>query len=218
MARPGVASRPTTRTSTQSDTRRALVEAAVVTLKTRGFNGASARAIAGEAGVNQALVFYHFGSVAGLLLAALDEVSEQRLSRYSAHLDAVTGPASLLALASEVFRKDMDSGDITVLAEMIAGSSSNPELGAEVAKRIRPWKGFAADAIEAGLIDSGLPSLVPIPQAAHIAVALYLGLEMLSRLEADQQMVRSTFEQLAGLAPLLDVLVARASAPKEAGR
>src|ERR1039457_1757513 len=99
MARSGVPSRPKASTSARSNTRQALIEAAVEVLKSRGFNGASARAIATEAGVNQALVFYHFGTVAELLLAALDEVSARRLRRYTTELADVTNSLSLIALA-----------------------------------------------------------------------------------------------------------------------
>jgi len=185
-----------------------LVDAAIVTLKSRGFNGASARTIAGEAGVNQALVFYYFGSVAELLLAALDAVSASRLERYSAGLEAVTDPASLISLAAEVFREDMSSGDISVLAEMVAGSSSNPELGVEVAKRIAPWKEFAGVAIESGFAESSLGPLLSESEAPHVAVALYLGLEMLSHLEGDRSAAMSMFERLARLAPFLNALSA----------
>ena len=206
MARSGVPSRPRASCSAGSNTRRALIEAAVKVLKSRGFNGASARAIATEAGVNQALVFYHFGTVAELLLAALDEVSTHRLRRYSTDLAEVMDPASLIALATKVFREDIDSGDISVLAEMIAGSSSAPELAAEVAKRIAPWKDFASVAVESGLASSGLASLLPIGAVSHAAVALYLGLEMLSHLEGDRAGATLLFEQLARLAPVLDAI------------
>jgi len=206
VARSGVVSRPKSGSSASGATRRALVDAAIVTLKSRGFHGASARAIANEAGVNQALVFYHFGSVAELLLAALDEVSARRLERYSAAMEAIESPASLITLAAEIFREDMDNGDIAVLAEMIAGSSSNPELGFEVAKRIAPWKDFARAAIEAGFAGSALAALVSVSEAPQAAVALYLGLEMLSHLEGDRSAATSLFEQLARLAPLFDAI------------
>jgi AcrR family transcriptional regulator len=215
MARSGIPSRPRASGSAGINTRRALIEAAVEVLKSRGFNGASARAIAAGAGVNQALVFYHFGTVAELLLAALDEVSARRLGRYSTELAEVMNPASLIALATKVFREDIDSGDISVLAEMIAGSSSNPELGAEVAKRIAPWKDFASAAIDSGFKASGLASLVPSDEASHAVVALYLGLEMLSHLEGDRTTATSLFDQLARLAPLVDaVFVSARTAPK----
>ncbi|MGD0440297.1 MAG: TetR/AcrR family transcriptional regulator [Acidimicrobiales bacterium] len=217
MARSGIPSRPRTSSSARSNTRQDLIEAAVEVLKSRGFSGASARAIATEAGVNQALVFYHFGTVAELLLAALDEVSARRLTRYRTELAEVTDPGSLIALATKVFREDIDSGDIAVLAEMIAGSSSVPELGAEVAKRIAPWKEFASVAIESGFAASGLASLLPIGTVSHAAVALYLGLEMLSHLEGDRTAATSLFEQLARLAAVLDVLNVPAKSTDKGG-
>lgn len=53
-----------------SDTRERIVEAALRTLKPDGIVGTSARSIAGSGGFNQALIFYHFGSVREALLAA----------------------------------------------------------------------------------------------------------------------------------------------------
>jgi AcrR family transcriptional regulator len=210
MARSGVPSRPKASGSAGADTRRALVEAAIATLKSEGFSGASARAIAKEAGCNQALVFYHFGSVVDLLLAALDEVSARRLQRYSAVMADVDGPDTLVALASEVFREDMETRDVAVLVEMIAGASSTPGLGAEVSKRIAPWRAFARDAIESGLASSGLGSLLPASEVSHAVVALYLGLEMLSHLDGDRDPATALFDQLGRLAPLLAALTAPA--------
>ena len=66
------------------ETRARIVEAAVATLRTAGFAGASARAIAAAGGFNQALIFYHFGSLDDLLLAALDATAAARLARYEA--------------------------------------------------------------------------------------------------------------------------------------
>src|SRR3954454_18038416 len=102
----------------RGDTRGVLIDAAVETLKTQGFAGTSARAIARTAGCNQALVFYHFGSVNELLLAALDEVSAQRRRCYEEAAATVTGPAELVAVAGRIFRDDIDSGNVKVLVEM----------------------------------------------------------------------------------------------------
>src|SRR6478736_2500735 len=102
MAKAGRASRPASREPGTHATRRALVDAAIESLRHDGFAGASARTIAARAGVNQSLVFYHFGSVAELLLAALDEVSARRLARYSATVDGVHDPYALVAAATEI--------------------------------------------------------------------------------------------------------------------
>src|ERR1700722_5881283 len=122
-----------------AETRRLLVEAAITTLKEDGYAGASARAIAERAGANQGLIFYHFGSVANLLLAALDAVSAERLARYGAGGDRAQSLPDLVEAATAIFREDLDAGYVTVLAEMIAGASATPGLGAEVAMRIQSW-------------------------------------------------------------------------------
>ena len=72
-------------------TRDALIDGAIAALKEEGFAGASAREIARRAGCNQGLVFYHFGSVANLLLAALDDVSETRRTHYQEAVDRADG-------------------------------------------------------------------------------------------------------------------------------
>ena len=101
MAKAGTSSTVVERGSARSaDTRRQLVRAAVESLKTEGYAGASARSIAERAGVNQGLVFYHFGSVANLLLAALDAVSAERMVRYQAAAEGATSPTELVDVAT----------------------------------------------------------------------------------------------------------------------
>lgn len=175
-------------------TRQALVEAAIETLQTDGFSGASARAIAKRAECNQALVFYHFNSVVDLLLAALDSVSNSRLKHYNAAVEGVGSLKALVEVAATIFREDLENGYITVLAEMIAGASSTPGLGAEVAARISPWKQFAEQIINSTLSGTALGELIPSGDLAHGAVALYLGLELLSHLEENREASQSLFD------------------------
>src|ERR1700722_370543 len=120
MVKSGAPSRVTaTGGGRSTETRRVLVEAAVATLKEDGYAGASARAIAERAGVAQGLIFYHFGSVANLLLAALDAVSAARLADYGASVERARTPGELVEAAASIFREDLDAGYVTVLVEMI---------------------------------------------------------------------------------------------------
>jgi AcrR family transcriptional regulator len=203
MAKSGAPSNVAVKGGARSaETRRLLIDAAVDVLKSEGYVGASARAIAERAGSNQGLIFYHFGSVANLLLAALDSVSTARMAQYGTSVATVGSPTELVDRATDIFRSDLDAGYITVLVEMIAGSSSTPGLGAEVAARIGPWKEFAQAAIESSLGDSPLAQVLPSKDVAYAIVALYLGLEMLSHLDGDRQPALSLFahaRQLAGL-------------------
>lgn len=195
-----------TRRAPGEETRARIVGAAVETLKREGFGGASARVIARTGGFNQALVFYHFGSVRDLLLAALDETSARRMARYREVVDHAGSIQELIAAATEVYREDLASGHIKVLAEMIAGASSMPELGPEIVRRIEPWIDFTREAI--ARVSATLPFPIPVPpdDAAFGIVALYLGIELLTHLEGDGARSDRLFElasQLARMATLL---------------
>ena len=204
MAKAGSPSKVATAgTARSANTRRALVDAAIETLKEHGFSGASARAIADRAELNQGLVFYHFGSVANLLLAALDAVSESRMVRFSAAVTSVSSPAGLMDVAAQIFREDLDTGHVTVLVEMIAGASSTPGLGAEVASRIAPWFTFTQNAIDSTFGASPFASLLPSDDLAYTIVALFLGLEMLTHLDGDRERALGVFRHAQQLVALL---------------
>jgi AcrR family transcriptional regulator len=204
MAKSGSPSKVTSGSTVQSaNTRRTLVEAAVETLKESGFSGASARAIAERAGLNQGLVFYHFGTVANLLLAALDAVSDDRMARFSAAVQSVSSPTELMAVAARIFREDLDTGHVTVLVEMIAGASSIPGLGEEVATRIGPWFTFTKDAIDKTFGDSPFASLLPADDVAYVIVALFLGLEMLTHLDGDRDRALAIFQRAQQIVTML---------------
>ena len=188
------------------ETRDALVRAAIDALKEEGFAGASAREIARRAGCNQGLVFYHFGSVPNLLLAALDSVSETRRQQYQATVDRATDLGSLVEAAQHVFEEDLDSGHIAVLAEMIAGISSTPGLAAEVSARVAPWHEFTSAALREVFESTPLGAAIEPGEAAHAVMALYLGLEMLAHVDGDRTMALALFARARQLAVLVQML------------
>ena len=186
-----------------SGTKLQIVEAALRTLKTKGFAGASARVIAHEGDFNQALIFYHFGSVRNLLLAVLDLISERRMSEYGPAFERARGPRELAALARTIYADDLERGYITVLGEMVSGGVADAELGAAVAARIEPWIAMVERKIEQLLSGSPVGLLASPRDLAFGLVALYFGVDMLSHLQADQSRAQSLLDlgtRLAGLA------------------
>src|SRR3712207_1158161 len=143
-------------------TRAALIEAALETLKAEGFAGTTARAVAGRANVNQALVFYHFGGVLPLLLAALDHSAAARLARYRAAVDEASAPEELVREMRELYREDVAGGHVTIVTELIGASLSNPELRVELVARMRPWLELVRRVFEDALAASPLRELVPV--------------------------------------------------------
>jgi AcrR family transcriptional regulator len=194
------------RRAQSAEVRAVLVAAAIETLRETGFAGASAREIAGRAGYSQALIFYHFGSVNDLLLAALDEVSARRMDAYRGLLDHATSVTALSESARSIFIQDLDSGHVRVLVEMITGAQSVPGLGEQVAERLRPWRDLAEDAMRRALGRSAASRLLPPAEAAHALVAGFLGLELLASLDGDRDAALAVFDRARSLARMLDVL------------
>ncbi len=207
MAKSGTSSSVVERGSPRSAATRAqLVQAAIDVLQSEGYGGASARAIAARAGLNQGLVFYHFGSVAKLLLAALDSVSDRRMAKYGSSIARVGSPSELVDTATDIFREDLDAGYVAVLVEMIAGASSTPGLGREVAARLGPWFALAEQAISTTVGGSPLDAVMSAGDVAYGIVALYLGLEMLTHLDGDRARALGLFAHAKTLATLLEAL------------
>jgi AcrR family transcriptional regulator len=175
-------------------TKARIAEAALETLKARGFAGATAREIARTGGFNQALVFYHFGSVRNVLLAALDLVSNRRMHAYEPAFEKARTVSELAGLARDIYTEDLENGYVTVLGEMVSGGVSDPRLGREVVARLEPWIGMVERKLRALLIGSVFESMVPPRDLAFAIIALYLGIDMLSHLDGDRKRAESLLD------------------------
>lgn len=194
------------RRAQSAEVRASLVDAAIDALRETGFAGTSAREVASRAGCSQALVFYHFGSVNGLLLAALDEVSSRRMAAYRGLIEDGRSATALAESLREIFKTDLDAGYVRVLIEMITGAQSVPGLGDEVAARLRPWLDLAEDAVRRALGRSAAGRLMPPAEAAHALVAGFFGLELLASLDGDREAALAVIDRLRSAARLLDAL------------
>ncbi len=181
-----------------------IVEAALQALKAKGFAGTSARAIAREGGFNQALIFYHFGSVRNLLLAVLDLISERRMKMYRPAFERARSAPELARLARTIYADDLERGYITVLGEMVSGGVADAELGSEVALRIEPWIEMVERKLEQLLTHTPLQSLASPRDLAFGLVSLYFGLDMLSHLQRDGSRAESLLDLATRLAALVD--------------
>lgn len=180
-----------------ASTKERIVEAAFQTLKEEGFAGTSARAIARRGGFNQALIFYHFGTLNELVLATLDKTSADRMGRYRDSIGRAVTVDEKIQTATRLYREDLESGHITVISELIAGSLARPDLGPEVVARMQPWIEFAEGVITEVLAGSSFEGAVNPRTLAFAVVALYLGVDLLSHLDNDNSRAESLF-QMAG--------------------
>ena len=213
MAKSGPRSRGRPAAADAGGVRASLIAAAIETVREEGFVGASARAIAGRAGVNSATVFYHFGSVNDLLLAALDTSSLERLERYrTATANSVDIP-ELVRVIALLNRDDYESGHIAVMAALIGGAAAIPGLAPMIAQRIQPWIDLATEVIDRVTAGSALRALFDPAVLARALVSLFLGIELMAQLDSDRDGALALFDQADKLIALAGPLLAMASKP-----
>ena len=191
----------------RADTRARIVEAALEAVKTKGFAGTSTRAIAAIGGFNPALIFYYFGSLNDLLVAALERTSGERLARYRAAAEEAGSLSELVRLLARIYEEDVASGHIRVVSELVTGSVSQPVLAPRVLALMEPWIELTESAIERALSGSPLAELVSPRELAVAAVTFYLGANLLTQLEGERTSVAAALDAAARLAPLVDELL-----------
>ncbi len=141
-------------------TREALLTAAIKIFGRDGFHAASTRAIAKEAGANQALIGYHFGGKQGLYLAAFEFIAAQVAKRIRPVIETIEQRISNLVSPSEATTvaciESMESL-FSALLDLMLQDSSAPWVRLIVRAQLEPDQGF--DVIYQGIMGSMLQLL-----------------------------------------------------------
>lgn len=194
---------------TGSQTKDRIIDAALETVRSEGLVGTSARVIARTGGFNQALVFYHFGSVEELLVAALERANDRRMERFRPRLAEVDNLRDLVGVAVELHSTSPDH-DHMALSAIVAGWAGNSEMGPRILAILGEWDELVEGALERSLAGTPFGQVTPTADLAHGISALFLGIELLARLDPDEARTDSLFTTLAGAAslagPLLDAM------------
>ena len=188
-------------------TKQRILQAALQTLTEEGFAGTSARAIARAGRFNQALIFYHFGGVQQLLLAALDESSGQRLARYRAALADAGSITELTRVMRQLYEEDLQAGLVAAVQELVAAASAHVELRQAMVQRMGPWVDLSREMVERVVRGTRFEPLVPAEAVAFAITALYLGMETVAHLDGDRAPARSLFDLADRFAPVADLLL-----------
>ena len=194
------------------ETRERIVQAAIDTLDAEGIVGTSARAIARRGMFNQALIFYHFGSVDGLLIEAAKAEGIKRAVRYSESLAKVSSTKELIAVAHEIHRHEQSSGSVNVLAQLLAGANASPELREGIHLGMQPWMVLVQDAIVRVLRGSSITTLVDPADATYAVASLFIGMELMGLLDPSRDRPETLFAAVARLAPMIDAMLAATAA------
>ncbi len=164
------------------ETKTRILEAAFRRLATEGYSALSTREIAKDAGVNHALISYHFHGKDPLVIAVLDEANRQLLQRQQAMYAQPGDFAHKWAQARRFYRDDLASGFVRVQAELWAASLSDPALREKFLPRIQAWKKVVSNGVVeaiANLESCGvrLPPPFTAPVIACWISEFWLGME-----------------------------------------
>ncbi|MDH3293758.1 MAG: TetR/AcrR family transcriptional regulator [Acidimicrobiia bacterium] len=199
--------------ASSAETRQRILDATVATLNREGMMGATARAIARAGGFNQALIYYHFDSMEGLFFHVVEDVNRRRLAHFGPRLEQVTSLSELIEVALELQSGAPDPSDNSAVALLVAGWSPDSEMGPKVLDQLRPWDEAVAAAVHRITAGSSLAGMFPVDELAHAISALFLGLQLLSRLDIDNPSTDKVYKALSQSADMATRLLAAFPAP-----
>jgi AcrR family transcriptional regulator len=149
-------------------TRQAIVEAASRCIIRDGHARLSTRAIAGEAGVNQSLIHYHFGTKERLMLAVLERMTGSLLKRQTDMYDSPATFAEKWAAACRFYEQDLASGYVRLLIELTGLGFSNPAIGVEVRRTRNEWRALLTRVAGEALAHFGITAVTPEEACAYV--------------------------------------------------
>lgn len=140
----------------------ALLDAAERLLVSEGRDGLTTRRVARAAGVNQGLVYHHFGSLEELMLAVLERFTERLVERQRAMYARDVSFREKWLEAMGYMEADLAAGYPKVWLELQALGWNRPELRSRVAGVNEAWRNVLREAFaeareQYGLTEQQLP-------------------------------------------------------------
>ena len=161
---------PTTRTATAE----AFLDAAERLLVEVGHAGITTRRLAAEAGANQGLVHYYFGSMDELLVQVLERFTSRLVARQRAMYAQDVPFIEKWRAAWRFQEDDIEAGYSKIWLELQALSWSHEQLRPRVALVNEEWRRVLRDAFEQAANEYGLKKN-ELPLEALVAMTMTFG-------------------------------------------
>lgn len=131
-------------------TRARLLAAALDLIPEVGWGAVSTRGVAERAGVNPALVHYHFPTVSDLLTTAALDFCRSFGTAWLEHLDGADLPAGLRSLITQLDAHPADAPASRLMSEIVLAAPRHPDLRTGLAAVIADLRARLADWLRAG--------------------------------------------------------------------
>lgn len=188
-------------------TKQRLIDGALETIRTSGITAVSARTVAAAAGTNQALIFYHFGSVEELIAQACVTATESRVAHFRDRFADVTTLAELLDLGRVIHAEERAEGNMTVLAQALAGAQGGGRLAEATRQALDNWVREVRVTLDRVLAGSPVLEFAETEGLAHAVSAGFLGLTLFESVNPEgSEQALAALEQLAVLVDVFEGL------------
>ena len=158
-------------------TREAILDATFRRVASDGYSQLNIREIAREAGVNHALINYHFRNKQQLVLEVLDQANRRLLARQEtmyAQPDTVSGK---WRKACEFYEEDIRSGFVKLVMELMAASFSDPVLRAGYLPRFLAWRRVVDAAVQDAIAQHRLDLPISAQAISTMIGCFWVGME-----------------------------------------
>lgn len=160
-------------------TRGLLIAAAQEEIAHRGWGGVRTRGIAGRAGVNSALVHYHFGSLDDLkhraLEAALESVADETIA---SALTAATAAGTVRQIGEAMGATRVESAQWRVLTEAFLQAPREPLVAEAMLRLIDGYRQVAVARLDAAVEQGEIPADTDTEGLAGALLALLDGVAL----------------------------------------
>lgn len=186
MAVPNPRMQPSGASAARESNRTALLDAAERLLVDVGHASITTRALASEAGVNNGLVHYYFGSMDEVFVQVLERFTERLVERQRAMYGADGPFLEKWRTAWGYQDDDLEGGYSKVWLELQAMAWNRPELRARVTKVSEEWRAVLSEAFTRALRDEyGIEDRFPVDAMVSLVMTMAQGfvLERLSGID-----------------------------------
>ena len=181
-------------------TRAQLVAATLTAIREVGFAGLSARVVARYAGLNQGLIFYHYGSMEALVAQTCRQATGERVALWAEEMAQVEDLPTLVQVARRLHAVEAEEGNVAVLAQALAVSQSDPALAVVVGEALGLWLAPLHEAAERILAGTVLEGVLSATDIARTTAAAFVGVELFEGVVTAQD--SDPFEVLERMAAL----------------
>jgi AcrR family transcriptional regulator len=178
------------KTASRQDTEQRFLDAAERLLIRVGYADITTRLLAAEAGANQGLVHYYFGSIEEVFLRVLDRFTKRLIVRQREMYAADVPFLEKWRTAWRFQEEDLEAGYPKIWFELQAMAWNRPDMRARVAAVESEWREVLREAFGRALREYGVEDQFPIEAITAMTVTFCLGY-MLERLSGIREGHRS---------------------------